>query len=403
MADYYGGAALTISATSAQDSGSGLFNQSSVVALQLQFSGDLTASISIRRKLTHILHSIPSKEQIETLPVLNRAWFYQERLLSRRILHFSDEELQWECRENTTCDCGLTTINETDPKIDYQQSIIDAMEQSKYSSRMLLARWKRVVEEYSRLQLTYSRDKLPALSGLAKEFEKFLLKDNYQYLAGLWHIDDDHTYVNGLLHSMLWARIQTEPLAKRPLPWRSPTWSWASINGGVSYLWDKRLKRSESIHFISNIFAHTKPARTDDFTGEIQAAHLSLRGPVVEATVIYPLSPSPSRYSDEFLLHTHVKGGSVEKFLVDYALYDKSDQENFIADGEKVTVLRMCHVANEPKVVSLVLKEIEVGSGMYHRIGIAEELSQRETTRQNGTDNDNWPLHQGVMQHLTIL
>jgi Heterokaryon incompatibility protein (HET) len=402
LPDYYGGSALTLSATSVTDCNSGLFKESPVPFLQFHLSGDLTAVLSIRRKLNHILHLETSKEQIEALPILSRAWFYQERLLSRRILHFSNEELQWECRENTACDCGFTKADEEDLKIEHYQSMMEAIEQGESSSRPLLAKWKHIVHEYSLLQLTNSRDKLPALSGLAKEFEQVLGKFKYQYLAGLWHIDDENTYVNGMLPSMLWAKLHTDPLSKRPVSWRSPTWSWASVDGGISYQWDRRLKRLDAVNFISNLHAQTGPV-TGDSTGEIQAAHLSLRGPIVEATVIYPSSPSPSRFSNEFLLHTHVQGGSVESFFVDYALYDKNDIENYIADGDKVTVLRVCHIGKESKVISLVLKEIEAGSGMYRRIGIAEELSQRESNEERNEDGSNWPLHQGTVQYLTIL
>src|ERR1700761_5572226 len=50
MADYYGGSALTLSATSAVDCDSGLFKESSLPSIQLSFTGDLNATVSIRRK-----------------------------------------------------------------------------------------------------------------------------------------------------------------------------------------------------------------------------------------------------------------------------------------------------------------------------------------------------------------
>ncbi|KAK0755315.1 hypothetical protein N5P37_012142 [Trichoderma harzianum] len=39
-------------------------------------------------------------------PLLNRGWVYQEQLLSRRMLHFTQNELVWECFEETRCECG---------------------------------------------------------------------------------------------------------------------------------------------------------------------------------------------------------------------------------------------------------------------------------------------------------
>lgn len=42
-------------------------------------------------------------------PLLGRAWTFQERGLSTRILHFGRVELLWECR--TTNDCKYASIS----------------------------------------------------------------------------------------------------------------------------------------------------------------------------------------------------------------------------------------------------------------------------------------------------
>lgn len=39
-------------------------------------------------------------------PILGRAWVFQERLLSRRTLHFGSSEVLWECRSGCFCECG---------------------------------------------------------------------------------------------------------------------------------------------------------------------------------------------------------------------------------------------------------------------------------------------------------
>jgi Heterokaryon incompatibility protein (HET) len=400
MADYYSGAVLTIAATNSLDCDSGLFNQVPVPSIRIQFSGDLQSTIYIRRKLTHRLQRYEGTRQLDELPTLHRAWVYQERLLSRRILHFSNQELQWECRENSECDCGFTKPTEVDPKIDQQRITRLRQNRPTFDRLHLLNRWMRVVEEYSPLQLTYSRDKLPALSGLAKVFAALFGIGESDYYAGLWHT---HILPETLFHDngMLWAKRPEEPLSIRPKPWRSPSWTWASVEGGVVHPWQRALTWETSISFISNLFIQTKPVSNVDATGEVQAAHLSLRGPVVDAMLIYPSSEAPARFSHEFLLHTHVQGGSVEKLFIDYAIHDKSDEEHYVADGEKVKVLRVCHLQAEPRVISLVLRELEEGSGMYERIGIAEELSPRETDPES--TQDRWPLHQGEVQNITIL
>jgi Heterokaryon incompatibility protein (HET) len=399
MADYYGGAVLTISATGSVDSDSGLFNQTSVPSVQLQFSGTFNITISARRKLTHALQGSGKTNTEEVPPILTRAWVYQERLLSRRVLHFTAQEIQWECRENTKCYCDFLQPTPSDPKISHQRAL-NSMETS-YNSNPLLERWIRIVEEYSPLQLSYSRDRLPALSGLAKQIQEHAKTGLGQYVAGLW---DGYTgEFIGWKNALLWAKREDEPLTKRPVPWGGPTWTWASVNGGVSYLWEGQAKGHGSLCFVSNEVAHTSPVTRGEPTGEIQAASLSLRGPVEEGTLIYPSPPKPKTFAHEFQLHTNVVGRSVEKLYVDYALHEERDLKNHIADREKVKVLRICHLGNEPRVVSLVLKELVEGSGMCYRIGIAEELSPREHNTERWSDELNWPRHQGKLENLTIL
>jgi hypothetical protein len=46
-------------------------------------------------------------------PVLKRGWCFQERLLSRRVLHFAQDELVWECKTGYGCECGY--LNSSSP------------------------------------------------------------------------------------------------------------------------------------------------------------------------------------------------------------------------------------------------------------------------------------------------
>lgn len=77
--------------------------------------------------------------------------------------------------------------------------------------------WYNIVGDYSSCQLTFAKDKLPALSGMASRFHS-ITKDDY--LAGHWRID--------LVQSLFWF---SGPGASRVKAYRAPTWSWASIDG----------------------------------------------------------------------------------------------------------------------------------------------------------------------------
>src|SRR5207247_800251 len=62
--------------------------------------------------------------------------------------------------------------------------------------RRIQEEWEQVVSSYSCKALLYSKDKLPAFSGLAAEFQKVM---NDEYLAGLWR--------GRLLEDLTWRRI----------------------------------------------------------------------------------------------------------------------------------------------------------------------------------------------------
>jgi hypothetical protein len=78
--------------------------------------------------------------------------------------------------------------------------------------------WYSVVQQYSGLNASHPSDKFPALSGIAEHFHAKL---QCGYLAGLWR-----TY---LLRGLQWV-VSDGNKACRRLPYRAPTWSWASLD-----------------------------------------------------------------------------------------------------------------------------------------------------------------------------
>src|SRR5690349_19397035 len=99
MADIYTNSFLKFAAQSSTDYNGGLFFRQSA-----EFSShkiDVTShegrsdSIYIRRCLPHIPSLSPSYMFTGEYPLLTRAWAFQEHVLSRRIVHFSKDELMW--------------------------------------------------------------------------------------------------------------------------------------------------------------------------------------------------------------------------------------------------------------------------------------------------------------------
>jgi hypothetical protein len=80
--------------------------------------------------------------------------------------------------------------------------------------------WMRLVQAFSRRDLSHVSDRLPAVLGIATEFQR---KIKHVYIAGLWRSD--------LVRSLPWhMRNISEPDYTR-----APSWSWAYVNGLVVY------------------------------------------------------------------------------------------------------------------------------------------------------------------------
>jgi hypothetical protein len=81
-----------------------------------------------------------------------------------------------------------------------------------------------VVEEYTKRELSFSKDRLPALSGVASRYET-VINDRYQF--GLWQ--------RGLAQSLLWDEDPWDVRRMPPDVQRAPSWSWASANFRVRW------------------------------------------------------------------------------------------------------------------------------------------------------------------------
>lgn len=90
--------------------------------------------------------------------------------------------------------------------------------------------WRRVVQAYSARSLTYRNDRLPALNGIATEFN--LVHKHSQYLLGQWTDD--------LVLGLLWTQSRPFPSPANALTWpQVPSWSWVSLNSSVDwYIYD---------------------------------------------------------------------------------------------------------------------------------------------------------------------
>ncbi|KAF9877171.1 hypothetical protein CkaCkLH20_05437 [Colletotrichum karsti] len=246
MAAIYTNAHVTLAASKASDSSRGLYTSPLDPphhARQLSLVNDVNDADVRLHACSELVHVGDFKK---FFPITTRAWVYQERLLSARVVHFAGSEVNWECRSALTCECGGISAAVVPEKIQFAGSLADlkgkfkAVEKSqgseadgrgsatpdytRFSTALLqtpnwtesIKTWRHMVQQYCKLDLTFRKDTFPALAGVAKVWNP-----DYkgQYLAGLWletlHLD------------LLWLVYLPE---RRAETWRAPTWSWASVD-----------------------------------------------------------------------------------------------------------------------------------------------------------------------------
>lgn len=257
MASIYRNAFITLAASRASHSSEGLFSKAPASNIGCTFTCEspdgIEAPLCIRRQPLH-LPDADSAVNVETSkyhqyhPLATRGWAFQERLLSRRIVHFGHAEIVWECSRIAQCECSSFVEVESSrswSKITYA-GMFDGPKYAVRNAKNLVrslrnpehattaSRWQSLVQEYTWNKLTFEKDIFPAFSGMARHMSD---KRKGGYLAGVWE--------DNILPDLLW---RTPWMAKRPVQWRAPTWSWASVSAPVIY----PLKTNPSVDLAAN-------------------------------------------------------------------------------------------------------------------------------------------------------
>ncbi|RYP18202.1 hypothetical protein DL765_004059 [Monosporascus sp. GIB2] len=159
------------------------------------------------------------RDQVLKSFLSRRGWVFQERTLSRRIIHFVQNHLFFEDDRGVKASDvrggkgnPLVYSFWQDPKIDIKEVFSTP------------ADWYRMVERYSTCLLTFDSDRLPAIEGIAQYAKAQGICA--AYLFGLWR--------ESLHQGLLWLEISTVP---ETLSQGSslPSWSWARWKGEIKF------------------------------------------------------------------------------------------------------------------------------------------------------------------------
>ncbi|CAH0054891.1 unnamed protein product [Clonostachys solani] len=199
MANVYQHAFLVIAADGASHSNGGCFVQRDVYpsAVKLPFynaSGQICSSFWLSMEMKQGLDKIPAYGSLQ-----QRGWALQETYLARRSIHFMPGGMSWEC-QCMSSDGRRWTSQDTDRED-----------------------WNVILENYSRCKLTYQKDRLPAIQGLASVMEK---RKGVAYHMGILDVDIEK--------QLLWV-LKEVALPPDTLD-GVPSWSWASQGGPKSFV-----------------------------------------------------------------------------------------------------------------------------------------------------------------------
>lgn len=164
-----------------------------------------------------------------------RGWAFQEQLLARRILSYSDEEMSWECLEDSLCECQITG-SQRPKSITARLLISSLISVMNLDRKTFHSMWTDLVQEYTLRELTFPSDRLTAFSGIASIFCSS--PTSGEYLAGVWE--------NYLLSGLAWSvgensqiyeygGFDLEFTSKRQEGEHAPSWSWASVTGPITF------------------------------------------------------------------------------------------------------------------------------------------------------------------------
>ncbi|EQB45372.1 hypothetical protein CGLO_15766 [Colletotrichum gloeosporioides Cg-14] len=333
MADVYGFAYLVLGASSASDGTKGFLGRRSHIR------GSVTVPCSASPRKFSKIHYRPVLDHSKALfsanfdgPLSERGWAFQERALAKRFVSFGEFELQWACRSLEDCECD---------EFDLRKS---------HDAHYFHRQWRKsVVTPYSGRKLTFQADKLVALSAISRVFQE---RVDDEFLAGLWRRE--------LVHDLSWNRSRLEESGGCL---GAPSWSWASVDGAVSW-WKssfvESLRHTEPCRVVE---AECTPASEINRFGFVEKGHVILEGLLIKATAKFLQNPPLSHAGRHYFLNEW----PAAEFYADSFL-GTADVE---LDGEVVSTAVRGYFGREDKYAYvLVLGRSVCQPKVFERVGL---------------------------------
>ncbi|KAM0316327.1 hypothetical protein ACHAPQ_011352 [Fusarium lateritium] len=392
MKDIYARSALTIVASSATEVSEGFLhnrpNAKDTFTIPFRIKPGVFGTFSLG-----MLDDAVYDERSE--PLAERAWTLQEQMLAQRTVTFASHTMLW------TCNAGTMTFGDY---IHYPyHSGMDKLSSLNLNSLLMdkeevvappsdaLTCWCRLVSAYSLRCASLEKDKLNVIAGVACH-PSFAPVLGPLYFAGMWTFK--------LVLQLTWyvdSRHMGLPdgdqlTSYRPDVYRAPSWSWASIEGGIIRFSDIFLPMFDAMSRIEILECSTSPKLDENPFEEVVSAYLKVKGSLRTAW-LYPqtsnlilLSGSVGEcQNDSEISHQEAYKGYIKDFLTEYPKFDLDEEPETLhgtwnnntvgnCDESKFTepMLVVCLAVSserfEAKSVSGLLL-VDTGKGSYTRVG----------------------------------
>ncbi|KAF2165490.1 hypothetical protein M409DRAFT_24341 [Zasmidium cellare ATCC 36951] len=449
MRDVYRGAAITIEAASASRGGEGFLKErtSSKPYCALPWEYDAKGALVYLRPII----DIPDNQLLGT-KIFTRAWTLQERLLAPRTISFGTQQISFECANGFVDETGRSSLL---PRATESYLSKDSMLQLRrdrgplaklwrflsrtlglppvvtlwdaydigWSSQGVLHvpgdywatyydDWRGVVERFTERQITSRQDRLPALSGLADEFQR---ATGGVYIAGMWKEE--------LIESLAWTVnnlynangeygtypghippsnfvVGPYPESVKPPGYVAPSWSWASTQGRVTffqgtYQINRSIKRFAKVNNIQVV-----PKYSTDTLGALAGGSLTLTAPFLPFPD--PQSPCPEDYTLR-TVHSYIRRQKLQRgdsFTTEFYQHHEPHA------GQEFALLKLfeekARVGQVGSRVYMLLLE-STGNGGWRRLTCTEVLivTLQELERDNFQYMDlNNDQDREYMEHL---
>ncbi|KAH6959432.1 heterokaryon incompatibility protein-domain-containing protein [Fusarium avenaceum] len=237
---YYENSLLTIAATGASSSDDGLFLPRPALRFEpesITFRPEEDSSYTIRP-------IIPSwHTEMYDAPLLRRGWAVQERMISRRVLHFAKNMVLWECHDCRATELDTQGLRPIGPEgagdlIPGFAAIFRDIRTGGLLSDDFVSEWYHFLTQYSHQNFSFVSDRLPALSGIASIIQH---RTQQKYVAGMWESAipeglawmTDHQFRYNTSNLLGSGRDESKEASSQV---RLPSWCWAASRSSATFI-----------------------------------------------------------------------------------------------------------------------------------------------------------------------